>query len=471
MTTKPRSAPVFWRGLPLLLSIGALGCGATQTLDLQLVLPEGADPLASVDELVLTITQVNKSKRVKLPAAQPFSVELELDVNSEVASIVLEGRGGGALLARGETPRILLRPVDDTFKLLVSPVGALAGLKPRASGLGYRSAATVLPGIGVLAAGGQDVGGQALAGAVLYDIYEHALSTMPNLPAPRAGALAVPCGSTCALLVLGRGSDGLPAETMLRYDAGTWSSLPDGLVAAERRSEAALVPLGDGVYLLAGGVDAAGKSLSSLLRLVPSSNGSPRISLFPAPARAARRAPATASTGTIALFAGGQEAGAAAAELFFLASESSQVLTLAGPQPSRGCAAVALGDGRFALIGGEDEQGTLLRDGWLVDPIAQKVAHVPEALSKGRAGHSLLLVGEHVLVVGGRDAQGLAAEAEVLARDSLGSLRAFAQQAPREGQQLVSIAPGTALVVGGLDMSGSVTMLEAYQTFAPQPSP
>jgi hypothetical protein len=455
-----------------LLALVALlaSCGSEGTLQLELVLSAGPDPLASVDELVLTVVQGERKVTTRVKDTQSFSLELETEVASEISSILLEGLAGDKLVARGETPRIVLRPVDDVFKLLVSPAGAFAGLSPRLETSGDDPASTVLRGLGVLLAGGRDAQtGAPLASAAIYDVFEHRLvPTTQTLPEPRAGAVAAACGAECGVVALGRRGASALSDTLLQYVAGSWRSYDDGLEPSQRREGAASATLADGASLIVGGRDAAGQAQSTLLRLLPGNPAlAPSLRLLASPARVARGEPVVAASGGIVLIAGGHGDGEAAVELYFASSESTQAQTLStGPDPRSGSAAVALGDGRFALLGGRTASGDPIADGWLIDAVAQTVKHIPNALKTARAGHRAALVGSQLVVVGGATSGGLAADAELLAVDTLQNIGVTPQQAPRTGHQLWSIAPGVLLVAGGSANGAAVKLLEVFQSGA-----
>ncbi|PID39410.1 MAG: hypothetical protein CSA65_09575 [Proteobacteria bacterium] len=444
------------------------GCGSEGTLELSIVLPEGQDPLAGVDQLSLSITRQSGQTTAQVKDSQSFSLELEAEVASEISSILLEGLKGGKLVARGETPRIVLRPVDDAFKLLVGPAGAFAGLRPRLQQSGLDPASAVLRGLGVLFAGGRDAQtGAPLASAAVYDVFEHRLvPTTPALPEPRAGAVAAACGAECGVVALGRRSASELSTSLLRYIGGSWRSYDDGLEASQRREGAAIAELSSGDSLVVGGLSAAGVAQATLLRLSPGSSATtPSIRALASPARVARSAPVVASSGAIVLIAGGQAEGEAPVELFFASSQSTQVQPLSrGPVPASGSAAVSLGDGRFALLGGQTATGDFIADGWLIDAVAQTVKHVPNALKTARAGHRAARVGTQLVVVGGQTTTGLAADAELLGTDTLQGVGTTPLQAPRAGHWLWSIAPGTLLVAAGAANGDAVELLETFQS-------
>ncbi|MCC6749661.1 MAG: hypothetical protein IT371_18490 [Deltaproteobacteria bacterium] len=451
------------------LLVGALAvaaCGDPGVLDLSLAFPEGPDPLANVDQVKLRVTEPAAEELFPVADPRRLSVELETSVKGAVGSIVLEGLSARTLVARGETPPLVLGPDGGALSLLVSRAGELSALKPRLPVAGQTMSVAILPLEGVLVAGGADRDGRPLAGATLYDFFHHVVVPLPALPEPRGAALGAGCGNRCALVWLGEADRGL-AQRVLRYDGTSWSSFPDGLEATQRRKGAAAVLLEDGRYLAVGGEGPSGP-LATILRLEPGTVGgaNPRLSLLPVALRAARRRPAVALSKDALLVAGGQPDGAPAAEVYYLSAGSSETLVLPGGAVAEGSGACALADGRLLLLGGRDRDGRPLSDGWVVDPLTRKTDHYPKALAKGRYGHELVRFGDHVVVIGGRDETGVATEAQVLSSRGLATLRTVPMQVPRHGHGVTRIGNGTALVSGGLGGTGDATsLLELYQTF------
>ncbi|MCK5799374.1 MAG: hypothetical protein KAI47_19420, partial [Deltaproteobacteria bacterium] len=330
-------------------------------------------------------------------------------------------------------------------------------------------------GVGILVAGGAETASGAPSSTVdVFDVYQQDwVKTTPAMPAPRAGAVALSCGAECVLVALGRQDapakkPGALATTMLRFYAGTWLAFDDGLPVSQRRGEASAVTLHDGTSLIVGGVDASGVAQASFLQFFPGTQLSdPSLKVLTPPAQAPRVAPALALSGANLVIAGGQADGAPAVEVFHLGAMSSTALVLgAGPTPRRGSALVALGNGRVALLGGEDASGALLADGWLIDPVAQTATHVAHALKVPRRGHTATLIGETIVVIGGETAGGEAHDAEILARDTLASVRTTPMATPRTGHVAWSYAPGAILVVGGEASGRAVDRLGLYETLA-----
>ena len=457
----------------LLLHLSSVGCGDAPILDLKIVTPEGADPFTGADTVRLLVSNPASEHSVTVTDPGSFTLELEVAVESAAGTITLEALSSQKMVARGETPPMILRPEEQQLSLLVARAGELSLLKPRLGASASHMASTLLPSRGVLMAGGQDSAGAAVATAALYNFFQHKLETISSLPAPRAGAVAAYCGATCGVVALG-GDGKTLASTMLRYDGATWAEYKDGLDAATRRRDAGIASLADGSYLVAGGAGVSGAQ-DTFLRLRPGTvSSAPSMEALPARARAARQRPAMAAgTGSV-LIAGGQTKGKPACEIFFLATLSSQTVTLPGTTDlAGGAAAATLKDGRVALVGGRDSAGTLLRDAWIVDPSTLTVTHVKGALTTGRADHRLMRIDNHLLVLGGVVGTSWAAEAEVLDGSTLKGIKQITMQAPRSGfvtQHLGIRGAGdvrSLLVAGGVDAGGTVNELEVYQSSTP----
>jgi hypothetical protein len=454
--------------LAALAAVLLAACSEAPLLDLRLVTPDGPDPLSTADRVRLVVSEPATEQTMALTSSQSFSVELKAEVAGAAGSVILEGYAGDVLVARGETPPMALRPSARQMSLLVGRAGALSALRPGLQSAGANMISVLLPGRGVLLVGGLDGSDRALSDAALYDFFEHAVAPVAPLPEARAGAVGATCGSTCAVVALGESDKGM-ADHLLVFDGETWTSVADGLSPAERRREAGIALLGDGTYLIVGGEGPAG-ALDTVLRLTPGSDTStPTLDVLAARARAARVRPAVAAGTGAVVVAAGQSPGAPAAEIFYTTSSSFQALALPGPSLSSGTAASDLGDGRIAIVGGRDAAGTLLRDAWIVDPVTVQVTHLANCLAEARVDHQLARTGQHLVVLGGQTASGLAASAEVLEVKGLTRIRDTPMQALRTAFTLGRLGPGSFLVAGGRGGSGAtaVALMEVYETAIP----
>lgn len=438
--------------LLVLASLFASACAEPPLLELSVVVPEGVDPFTGADEVRVVVTSPGAEAAMSLVDPQTLDISLELDVAGEYGQVVLEASAGGALIARGETPSFTLRPVDDAFGLLVGRAGAVAQLATRLREPRAAMLVAPLPAVGFLVAGGHDATGQPSGAVDIYDYWTHELAGVSTvMPEARAEGIAVSCGSTCALIALGRNAQGL-ASTFLSYGGG-WAQLSDGLDAGLRRRRAAVAPLEDGSYLIVGGLGLNDEALNSMLRLRPGSGIEPTFTPLGQPARAARDNPAVASTGTAVVVVGGQAADGVVGEIVYPETEQTLELTFEGAAPVSGTAAAVLSSGKIVVVGGRDASGALIADGWIVDPLTQTVTHVANALAVPRAGHVAMVAKDQVLVLGGEDASGSSSSFEVLSA-SLRSLDLGEAPGARTETGAVHVGGGSVLLFGGLDGNG-----------------
>ncbi len=444
---------------PLLLLLLLAACSDPSLLELKIVTPPGTDPLATVDQLRLHVTDPAVDRTFQVTDSRTIDLEVTVEVESAAGVITLEGTSKGTLTARGETPPLLLTPADGVLSLLVARVGQTSLLKPAFKQPALGPVAQLLPAMGALVAGGTDAAGKPVRQAAVYDFFSHALTPLPKMPEARAGAVAAYCGSRCVSLALGKDATGM-ATTILSYDGVQWSSFADGIDSVARRTGAATAPLGDGTYVVAGGIDASGAALDTLLQLDPGTATSvPGLRKLSSRSAATRAAPVAVGAGGFVLVAG-----AGKAEVFSRASLSSQAVTLPGTAPHAGMAACALSDGALLLVGGRDAAGKALSDAWRVEPKTLKVTHYASALAAGRADHAVEQVGTRVVVVGGGDGSTLASKVELLDATTLKAVSQGAQAVPRGRPLLVRTGPGGLLVAGGVDSAGLASeKLEIFQ--------
>lgn len=430
-------------------------------MELEVATPAGVDPLAAADRLRLVVSDPPREWEAAISEPRRFALELDLEVDGSVGTITLEALAGSDLVARGETPPMVLWPMNARMRLLVAKAGELSPLRPFMDHAGSDMTAVLVPSEGILLAGGIDAEGMPRAQASLYDIFVHDLKQVPPMPGPRSGAIGAICGSRCGVIALGRDDSGL-ASRILTYLGGEWITDEDGLSPEHRRENAASARLEDGLYLVVGGVGEQGPLDTAILLDPGSTTHLPGMVVLDERMHAARSKPAVANGGNgILLVAGGQEAGEPPAELFVSTSESFIELTWTGPALARDTAATDLGDGRMVLVGGRDEEGVLLEDAWIVDPEAMTVSHRPGVLKQGRASHRLKQVGQELVVVGGITADGLAATAEVLRVKDLSLLRQVEMWEPRQSCIVEKLGQRSFLV------AGDVPRLEVYQVKEP----
>jgi len=443
-----------YRGLPLLLILLA-ACSDPPVLDLKIVVPPGPDPLAGVDTVRLHVTEPAVDRNFTVTDPSRIDIEVEVEVESAAGVITLEGATAGKITARGETPPMLLVPEEGQVSLLVALAGRASKLKPevKLSGAGVQTQSLV--GFGVFFALNKQ--------AALYDFFTHSMKDLPALPESRVGAVMAPCGGRCVTIALGHDGSAM-ASKILSYDGSSWTSFADKLDDLARRKGAASAPLGDGTYLIAGGVDAKGVALDTLLQLDPGTSTSvPGLRKLSARSAAARKAPVAAGVGGHAFVAG-----AGKVEVFTRSSLSAQAVTLAGTVPDSGAAACAMSDGTFLLVGGADSAGKAIRDIWRVDPRTLKVTHYKDALAAGRKGHQAIVVGARLVVLGGEGDAALASKVELLDAITLKAVSSSDIAVQRAVPRVDRLGKNSVLISGGLDSAGApVKSLEVYQRDTP----
>ena len=443
------------RLLLLLFLFLLAACSDPPVLDIKIVVPPGDDPLKGVDVVRLHVTDPAVDKNFQVTDPDQINIEVEVAVESAAGVITLEGAAAGKIQARGETPPVLLVPEAGSLSLLVARAGVTSKLGPELKLASLDMASLLLPSLGVFFASGKQ--------ASIYDFFTHEVKALPAPPESRIGAVAAPCGNRCITLALGKAGTTL-AKTLISYDGAAWTAFSDGLDDLSRRAGAATAPLGDGTYVVAGGVDAKGAALDTLLHLDPGSTSSvPGMRKLSSRSAAARAAPVAAGSGGHALIAG-----AGKAEVFSLTSLASQAVTLPGVAPHTGAAICALSDGAFLLVGGADAGGKTLRDVWRVDPKTLKVTHYKDALASGRQGHAALQVAGRLVVLGGKGDGAMAAKMELLDATTLKAVTNADQAVQRAGVRANRLGPGSVLISGGVDSAGAaVTSLEVYQRDTP----
>ncbi len=444
----------------LLALVLIAGCSDAPLLELKIITPPGADPLTGVDVVRLHVTDPAVDRKFQVIDPAHIDLEVEVAVESAAGVITLEGSASGKLAARGETPPLLLAPAEGTLSIMVARAGATSALTPALKQPVFDPITQLLPGLGILLAGGSDAAGKAVKSAALYNFFSHQLGDLPAMPEARSGAVAAYCGSRCVSIALGGDGTNL-AKTVLSYDGAMWATFSDGLDDLARRTGSATAPLDDGTYVVAGGLDSKGAALDTLLLLDPGSSTSvPGLRKLSSRSAAARPSPVAAGTGAFALISG-----AGKAEVFSRISLSSQVVTLSGTAPHSGAAVSAMSDGSFMLVGGKDAAGKLLADAWRVEPKTLKVTYYKDALSAGRHGHAVRQVGTRLVVLGGSGSAGLAAKLEILDAITLKAVSSADQAIPRQGPRVERLGPGSLLVAGGVDKAGAaVPSLEIFES-------
>jgi hypothetical protein len=419
----------------------ALGCdGTTGTITLRVVGPRDPALLESVVRLRATLgDEVVEAVR---DADGRLAIDLEVVADGDFAAVLLEGfDAGDARVAVGRTPPLPIAAIEAEVAIFMGPPGQLAviepTLAPARSDLGVAAI-----DFGVLIAGGSDDVG-AVADVSIYDVYRHDLVPGLPMPAPRSGILAMSSpGSPFVYLFGGLGADGF-ASDLWRFDttaspAGEYYPIP-------------IEPLSEGHASGPFGDDAV--AVAPELFLV---GGQPALAIHGAAGTitelstdiglGARLAP----IGDGAAIAAGSNEDGAVVRLAYDGATGAIVDTVTRAVSLSiyrrwSHAIVPVGD-HAVVLGGTIEDAPALVD---VEIAADgTVTDRGELLQTWRQQASAASNGEHILVVGGLDADSQSvATAEILTTDL--EQVAVIDALPRFRAHAVPLANGQILVLGG----------------------
>lgn len=140
-------------------------------------------------------------------------------------------------------------------------------------------------------------------------------------------------------------------------------------------------------------------------------------------------------------------------------------LTTTTPAPRADHTSTLIGPGTVLIVGGTDGVTVGLRSVELYSASTRRFeARAP--LNRGRAEHAAALTAGGLLVVGGRDATGLVAEAELYDAFADRWVLAGSLSTPRAGATAVVLGDGSVLVSGGVDAAGDpVATQERWNPF------
>lgn len=427
---------------PLALAAAACG-GTTGTIGLDLATAPGSKLLDAVQRLRVTLTdphQVVEAARSGSGSGSGFDLALELDATSTAGALIVEGfDAGGALIACGQSPRFPVAAINaHVVVYMAAPRSIAAAPAPVKAARSDVSGAAV--SFGAVLAGGLD-GGAPATGTAVYNAFDHSLVDGLALPAPRDG-LAMAAGASGGVYMFGgKGADGQPAGTLWRFDTtvapgGAFATIADQ--ASYARAGQLIVALGADHYLITG--SPALELTAGVLAARSDVAGLP-----------ATGAAATPGDGTpTAVFAGDA----------VVRFRGSAFDTLPGDHHLDGAAAVALPDGRIAVLG-----GTASPDALVIDPAAGTVVAVPGVLSTARIRPAVAATSRHVVVAGGLDPAGQPiATADVLDAKTL---------APVATLPMVSGAGGFAIALPNdqVLLGGGRPAVAVYELFTPEPPP
>jgi hypothetical protein len=432
-----------------LLALALAGC-APAPIDVQLRVPVGQHPLASADQVWLSLADATGQTRLAREGA-PSSDELELEGIAPASGYVLalQASFDGDVLASGRScPFDLVAGAPPpTVPLYFALMGRFA---PTASPSLTRTGAIAFVAGGQPVIAGGRAGGTTLANSDSYDARSGHFLDGPMLSAPRSGAQAVtlPDGT---VLVLGGGD--VSASGIETLSGG--KSTPQPTPFPGDWIEGALVALPDGTALETGGEEQGGAPTSTASRIT--GGGTSVDSLTPLLRARARHTATTlgGAAGAAVVIAGGRDASGPvdAIELWTLAGGFGPSGALLTPRYDH--TATLLANGLVLVVGGTGANGRPVAAAELIDPV-QRISHPSGTLRTARAQHSAtLLPSGRVLIAGGLGADGAPTTDVELFDPTLGTggdfVAAQPLTTPRAGHVVLPLCDGTLLFVGGGD--------------------
>lgn len=476
--------------------------------------PEGQNTFENVSTIRVVFGEKEKRSALSSPT-DPFEIKLELP-KSESGTVLLEGLDSSdRVLCRGKSPQILSVGSSSTLKLYVAKLGTFGrapALAPVAA-TGMASAdyrvedwdgveddvsATVF-------FGGVTADGSAVAAPFYYDTYFHETYDLTDLPSARIGPTAMNIDGAYFLLFGGRDENGALTGQLDLLGQGSYSlewtaNLDYGLTDAAR-AEAPVARLGPysallesssvritSSFLLVGGQGPEGPRCDALHLLAKYDLtayqwvfSAERIALFACrqghSVTVSRLGTGDSAERVVLVYGGGPDAGDPVAETLRLTPtqvdadtvdwglETAALTQATGPM-MKGHAALTLSDGRVLLLGGETLDGSALSDGWLYDPDDDSFTALPGLLQIPRSGHTATLLGDELVVAGGRGQDGVPlATAEIfdLSDNPPEYLDTIPLSVGRVGHHAFVMPTGTLALVGGLTSEGQPTdVIEIY---------
>jgi hypothetical protein len=447
---------------PLALALAAAACAATPPeLTLAIRLPaDSKGLLAAVATLDLTATRDGSVLAHAIFAGTTRTVSL-VGVSHGARTIAeLDGMDSqGVVIAQGRTCGVDFEGPGTTAPLYFAPTNFFAPTSIAAGDLPTPRADPVAMALGdgtVLVAGGADAAGTALATS---DLFTPGRATF----APNAGvtmnharkrAQATPIASL-GLLVTGgldaKGDAVADAEVYLE-SRGQFVPVTSNLLDARVGHRTVLLP--DGRALVTGGAptdDGKTAPVATPLFVYVASDGTFTVTAgLGRLAEARREHAATVAVGVPLLFGGWGAAGAPLDSIEAVDTTTGAGTIIAHLHKARAEATASLlADGSILVVGGRDASG-VLADAELYNPITRETTS--KALGVGRSGHTATVLDNgRVLVAGGRDGNGQPLDSVELFVPGATFLNERKLDSKRAGHVTVPLCDGTALVVGGGD--------------------
>jgi hypothetical protein len=459
-----------------LVAITACG-GKSGTLTLNLVTSPGDDPFADAAQVRFTVGAMAEHVTIVPVSMGHFTYNVSFKPDDLTGPVLIEALdAGGAIVAHGQTPYLLLSAVDQ------GPISAWVGrpgrVAPAAAMLPKpmaESASAYIPGLGVLYAGGRDAAGTALADTAVYDVFTHGIISTSPMQKARAGGVAAPLANVHATVYGGATSAGFGVAsavdgTLELFDptvgVGVWAALPVDTFPA--RAYATKTILAQGAVLITGGIDANGVAQTSA-GLV-NFDGAIKLGTLSGPMAAGRVGHAAAAAkfpdGDGALLFGGLPAGTTGAPVAERVVGQAFSVYDVGAQPNRvNATATTMPNGDILILGGATSTGAQ-SSGLIVTPTTPSatVTPLPMALSVARAGHTASITGGDLVVCGGVDELGMAqASCDVLDAMTYGRKSTVPLATARSGATSETMETGVVVIAGGIGADGApLASIEIY---------
>jgi len=468
--------------LALVMTLGGCG-GKTGTLQLDIVVSPVDDPFADAANVRFTIGDSSHVKVYPVTNGH-FSFSFDTSPLASPGPVIVEALdSNSAVIAHGQTPVLVLQAVSQEVSVWVGRPGHVAGAATSLAAPLAEFGAAVLPGIGIVYAGGRSTDGTVLKDTSLFSVLTQ--SVIPPLTSTvagiqpmteaRAGTVgAVTTGSNAVMVggatSAGFGTSGSPtddAESFTPFDAGaasgvgsygTWTTLTGKIDPGRSYPEATV--LSDGSILVSGGVDENGAAVDTAA-LMPTSG---TITLNPTSTSmaAARFGHAVAATtfadgSSGALIIGGLAQGSSAPVAERLVSQAFAAYDVPGLDNRVNATATTLTTGVVLVVGGTIN-GVAVPTGVLIDTSNSPptVTNLPAALSAPRAGHTAtVLANNDVLVCGGSDDNGKPVGSCDLLDGATGGIKTTVQLAnARTGHSALAVETGQVIIAGGFGADG-----------------
>ncbi len=464
--------------LMFLLGGAVTGCGGQKgTLQIDVVVSPVDDPFVDAKTVRITVGSSAHQKTFPVTGGH-FTASVDLSPLSVPGTVRLDLFDAiGNLVAYGQTTVLALQAVNQEAWVWIGRPGRIVPAKAALGNGVTDAAATSIPGVGILIAGGRDSTRKVVDTAAIYLTLQQSIFNVTGLNAMRANAVAATIGESAVLFGGSQApqfeATASPVPTAELFDptagqAGVWTNLPGDTVPP--RSSPQLTALGAGDLLITGGYDGTGARVGTAAYITV---GATQMLQNAAMAMVTPRGGHVACAATFADGAGALIVGGAATDDVStvaerLVGQSFEATTLAGVENRSNATCTTLPSGKILLVGGY-VAGVPVASGFVIDPskTPPAVTLLPNALSAARARHtaSLLSTGD-VLICGGDDGNRVnVPTCDVINGTTYAIARTVNMTAPRRDHVASVLDTGQVLVTGGL--SNGNTPLSSIEIYTP----